>query len=90
MEPWILDKIKRQEQAKEQERRVQPQLPAPEPHEPVQPREQKPDRGSTIVDFEIKFWDKIGSSCIIYGFAFKARHERLTIQVEVEKQSKAG
>jgi hypothetical protein len=55
MEPWILDKIKRQEQAKEQERRVQPQLPAPEPHEPVPPREQKPDRGSTIVDFEIKF-----------------------------------
>jgi len=55
MEPWILDKIKRQEQAKEQEKRVQPQLPAPEPHEPVQPREQKPDRGSTIVDFEIRF-----------------------------------
>lgn len=55
MEPWILDKIRRQKQAQQQKEGVQPRLPAPEPYWEEPPKENGEHDRSTSIDFEIKF-----------------------------------
>jgi hypothetical protein len=54
MEPWIIEKIRDRQQRQEKEKRVQPHLPPPPPMWGDPPARGKPDRGSTIVDFDIK------------------------------------
>jgi hypothetical protein len=53
MQPWIIEKIKNEQNLREEEMRIQPHLPAPEPMWEHPPVEQTPDRGTAIVDFEI-------------------------------------
>ena len=55
MEPWILDKIKKQKQAKERESRVQPRIPVSPPEWHLPEIEDKNDSNDTNIDFEIKF-----------------------------------
>lgn len=55
MESWIIDILKRQKQAEQQEKQIQPQLPAPQPVWQDEPPNKIKDKDSTIVDFEIKF-----------------------------------
>jgi hypothetical protein len=54
MEPWIIEKIRDEEKRQQEEKRIQPHLPAPPPMWGDPPDREKPDRGSSIVDFEIK------------------------------------
>ena len=65
MESWIIDILKRQKQAEQQEKQIQPQLPAPQPVWQDELPNKIKDKDSTIVDFEIKFWDCEGLSIII-------------------------
>ena len=55
MEPWILDKIRQEREAKSRRTEVQPQLPLPPPFHPATPEPEREPEKSTIVDFEIKF-----------------------------------
>ena len=55
MQPWIIEKIKEQEAAKERKARVQPQLPTPEPLQQIAPTTgtDGEERGIVSVDFEL-------------------------------------
>ena len=55
MHPWIIQKIREQEQEEERKKRVQPRLPAPEPFHQIAPSEKKDGEGEGIVsvDYEL-------------------------------------
>ena len=54
MEPWIIEKIRDKEKRQQEEKKIQPRLPAPPPMWEDPPGRESSDRGSSIVDFEIK------------------------------------
>tara|TARA_R100000808_G_C2149993_1_gene158561 strand:- start:185 stop:400 length:216 start_codon:yes stop_codon:yes gene_type:complete len=54
MNPWIIEKVKEEERRRQHRPCVQPQLPPPQPYQHEQKKSDNPDRGSSIVDFEIK------------------------------------
>ena len=53
MRPWIIEKLNREREKKQKQRQVQPGLPVPEHFYEIERIEQKPDRGSTTIDFEV-------------------------------------
>ena len=53
MQPWIIEKIRKEQHLREEGKRIQPRLPAPEPMWERPLVEKAPDRGIAIVDFEI-------------------------------------
>jgi hypothetical protein len=54
MQPWIIEKIKEQEAAKERKARVQPQLPIPEPLQQVTPTSDTDGENMGIVSVEFE------------------------------------
>ena len=53
MRQLIIEKLNRAREKKQKQRQVQPDLPAPEQFYEIERIEQKPARGSTIIDFEV-------------------------------------
>ena len=55
MHPWVIQKITEQQRTREQEKRVQPRLPAPEPLQQIAPPETRDGEqlGIVVVDFEL-------------------------------------
>ena len=55
MQPWIIQKIREQRRERQQEKRAQPHLPAPEPPHQIAPPETKDGEqvGIVTVDFEL-------------------------------------
>jgi len=52
MQPWTIEKIR---QERQEEKRIQLPLPAPEPLKPRKPKmTPAPERGTSNIDFELK------------------------------------
>lgn len=50
LEPWMIEKIKREKERKRRESEIQPELPVSEPLEPQEVEEEKEKRGPVVID----------------------------------------
>ena len=55
MQPWIIERIKEEEIAKQRSSRIQPQLPIPEPLHQIAPATGTDGEKGGVVSIELKF-----------------------------------